>query len=372
MLLRLSSLLILLTGMMTWVQAHENGHNRVVDLAALMKMESLIERVADKRVVYVGESHDQYQHHLNQLAVIKGLHARDPNLAIGLEFFFQPFQPVLDRYIAGEIDEAQLLRETEYFERWRFDYRLYRPIFRFAREQGIPLIALNLEREITQQVGREGMESLSESQQERLPSEIDTSNQAYEERLRAVFDAHPPREGREFENFLQVQLLWDESMAERAADWLHEHPQARMVVLAGVGHLMYGQGIPDRVQRRLPVSSAVILNTNQAGDLDPELGDYLVVAEQNDLPPAGKLGVFLDLDESPPKINGFAESSGAEKAGVKAGDRVVAIDGIPINSYSDIRIALIDKVVGDQVELEVERERLLLDTLNKHFSVTLN
>lgn len=372
MLLRLSSLLILLTGMMTWVQAHENGPNTVVDLAALMKMESLIERVADKRVVYVGESHDQYQHHLNQLAVIKGLHARDPNLAIGLEFFFQPFQPVLDRYIAGEIDEAQLLRETEYFERWRFDYRLYRPIFRFAREQGIPLVALNLEREITEQVGREGMDSLTESQKARLPGEIDSSNEAYEERLRAIFERHPPREGRKFENFLQVQLLWDESMAEQTADWLKKHSDARMVVLAGVGHLMYGQGIPDRVQRRLAVSSAVILNMNQAGDLDPELGDYLVVTEQNDLPPAGKLGVFLDLDESPPTISGFAESSGAEEAGVKAGDRVVAIDGIPINSYSDIRIALIDKAVGDQVELEVERERLLLDTLNKQFSVTLN
>jgi uncharacterized iron-regulated protein len=372
MLFRLSSLLILLAGMMTWVQAHENDPNTVVDLSDLMKMDTLIERVADKRVVYVGESHDQYQHHLNQLAVIEGLHARDPNLAIGLEFFFQPFQPVLDRYIAGEIDEAQLLRETEYFERWRFDYRLYRPIFRFAREQGIPLIALNLEREITEQVGREGMDSLSESQRARLPSEIDSSNEAYEERLRAVFDRHPPREGREFDHFLQVQLLWDEAMAERTADWLQKHPEGRMVVLAGVGHLIYGQGIPDRVQRRLPVSSAVILNMNMAGELAPELGDYLVMAEQNDLPPAGKLGVFLDLDESPPKISGFAESSGAEQAGVETGDRVVAIDGTPINSYTDIRIALMDKGLGDQVEVEVERERLLLDTLSKRFSVTLN
>ena len=371
MLLRLSSLLVLLSGMMTCVQAHENAHNTVVDLSSLMKMESLIERVADKRVVYVGESHDQYQHHLNQLAVIQGMHARDPKLAIGLEFFFQPFQPVLDRYIAGEIDEAQLLRETEYFERWRFDYRLYRPIFRYAREQGIPLIALNLEREITEQVGREGLESLSESQKARLPGETDAGNQAYVDRLRAIFDQHPPREGREFDNFLQVQLLWDESMAERTAEWLQQHPDSRMVVLAGIGHLIYGQGIPDRVQRRLPVSSAVILNVNQAAELDPELGDYLVLAEQVNLPPAGKLGVFLDLDDSPPRISGFAEGSGAETAGVKTGDRVVSIDGVPINSYSDIRIALIDKVVGDEVKVEVERERLLLDTMSKNFSVIL-
>ncbi len=372
MLLRLSSLLVLLAGMMTWAQADEKDPNTVVELSALMKMDALIERVADKQVVYVGESHDQYQHHLNQLALIKGLHARHANLAIGLEFFFQPFQPVLDRYIAGEIDETQLLRESEYFERWRFDYRLYRPIFRYAREQGIPLVALNLEREITEQVGKAGIDSLSESQKARLPREIDRSNEAYVARIRSVFDLHPPREGREFENFLQVQLLWDEAMAERTADWLAANPDGKMVVLAGVGHLVYGQGIPDRVQRRLPVSSAIILNMNQAGELDPGLADYLVVAAPNDLPPAGQLGVFLDLEEAPPTISGFAQSSGAAKAGVESGDRVVAIDGSPISSYTDIRLALMDKRVGDQVELEVERDRLVLGTLRKTINVTLN
>lgn len=370
--LRLSSLMILLAGMMTWAQAAEKAPNAVVDLSTLMNMDRLIEQVADHRVVYVGESHDQYQHHLNQLAIIRGLHARHPQLAIGLEFFFQPFQPVLDRYIAGEIEEDALIRETEYFDRWRFDYRLYRPIFRYAREHGIPLVALNLEREITEQVAREGVESLSEEQQARLPGEIDRGNPAYIERIRSVFDLHPTREGRSFENFLQVQLLWDESMAERVAGWLQANPEGHMVVLAGVGHLMYRQGIPDRVTRRIPVSSAVVLNVNQTDELDADVADYLVMSTRSDLPPAGKLGVFLDLEDTPPKVSGFDETSGAAEAGVESGDRLLAIDGSPISSYADIRIALMDKAVGDSVEVEVERERLLLGTLRKTFNVTLN
>ena len=97
-----------------------------------------------------------------------------------------------------------------------------------------------------------------------------------------------------------------------------------------------------------------------------------MVAARNDLPPAGKLGVFLDLDEKPPTITGFVDTSGASEAGVESGDRVVAIDGSPITSYSDIRIALMDKQAGEVVELEVERERLVLDTLRKRFTVTLN
>ncbi len=369
--LRLSSLMMLLAGMMTWAQAAEKAPNSVVDLATLMNMNSLIEQVADKRVVYVGESHDQYQHHLNQLALIKGLHARHPDLAVGLEFFFQPFQSVLDRYVAGEIEEADLLRETEYFDRWRFDYRLYRPIFRYAREQGIPLIALNLEREITTQVGREGVDSLSEEQKARLPREIDRENVDYKTRIQSVFDQHPHMKGRNFDNFLEVQLLWDEAMAERAADWLQAHADSHMVILAGVGHLVYRQGIPDRLQRRVPVSSAVVLNVSQMDELDSEVADYLVVAAQKELPSAGKLGVFLDLKDAPPRVTGFDDTSGAAKAGVKTGDRLLTLDGSAISSYTDIRIALLDKTEGDTVEVEVERERLLLGILRKKFTVTL-
>jgi uncharacterized iron-regulated protein len=357
--------------MMAGVVAAENAPNTVVDLSTLMTMDALTEQVADKRVVYVGEIHDQYQHHLNQLALIKGIHARYSDLAIGLEFFFQPFQPELDRYIAGEIGEAELLRKSEYFERWRFDYRLYRPIFRFAKEHGISLIALNLEREITEQVARGGMNSLSDEQKARLPREIERDNEAYMARIRSVFDQHPPREGREFENFLQVQLLWDESMAEQVVAWLKAHPDGRMVVLAGAGHLVYRQGIPDRVKRRLDVSNAVILNVNQTDQLDPGVADYLVMAARTELPPAGKLGVFLDLEVSPPRVNGFNEGSGAAVAGVESGDRLIAIDGMPILSYADIRIALMDRAVGDSVEVEVERERLFLGIHQKTLTVTL-
>ncbi|MCU7844759.1 MAG: ChaN family lipoprotein [Candidatus Thiodiazotropha sp. (ex Monitilora ramsayi)] len=368
----MSSLFLLLISIMALSYADEKPTNAVVDLNSLMDMSSLVEKVADKQVVFVGESHDQYQHHLNQLAIIQGLHTLHPNLAIGLEFFFQPFQQVLDRYIAGEIEEHDLIRETEYFDRWRFDYRLYRPIFRFAREQGIPLIALNLESEITQQVGKAGIESLSEADKARLPKEIDRGVDAYRERIRAVYDQHPHMQGRDFENFLDVQLLWDEGMAERAAEWLQQHPDNHMVILAGVGHLAYREGIPARMMRRTPVSHAVILNANRADGLDSSLGDYLIVTDKVELPPAGKLGVFLDLGNSPPSISGFDKESGAAKAGVESGDRLLAIDGEPISTYTDIRIALMDKAVGDKVQIEVERERLLRGTFREIFSVTLN
>ncbi|HLH29584.1 MAG TPA: ChaN family lipoprotein, partial [Terriglobia bacterium] len=95
---------------------------------------SVVHQLATKRVVFIGENHDRYDNHLDQLEIIRKLHAQAPDRwVIGIEYIQRPFQPFLDEYIDKTIDEADFLRKTEYFDRWGYDYRLYRPIFRFAR-----------------------------------------------------------------------------------------------------------------------------------------------------------------------------------------------------------------------------------------------
>lgn len=152
--------------------AHETpdaSATRVVDLRSLPDLNAIIPELADRRVVFVGETHDRYSHHLNQLAVIRGLQQRHPDLVIALEFFQQPFQRHLDDYVAGNISEKDMLRLTEYFSRWQFDYRLYRPILRYAREAGLKLLALNIPAELTRKVGREGLEGLDAEERAKLP-----------------------------------------------------------------------------------------------------------------------------------------------------------------------------------------------------------
>lgn len=332
----------------------------VVDTAALTDMNRLIEQIADRRVVFVGETHDRYEDHLNQLAIVQGLHERNKDLAIGMEFFQQPFQSQLDAYIAGEIDEAELLRATEYFDRWRFDYRLYRPILRFAREHGIPLVALNLPKEITDKAGDQGIASLTAEEAAQVPAEIDRGDVQYRNRIKKVFDMHPQDEDADFEHFLDVQLLWDEGMAERAAEYLRAHPGKAMVVLAGVGHVEYGRGIPRRVARRLPVESAILVNgTHRAPD--PAVADYILYPRRVELPATGMLGVMLDTESEGEGlgVQGFASESGAQAAGVKEGDRIVRVGDELIASYADIRIALMDSRPGQELPVEVLRKPLL-------------
>lgn len=254
-----------------------------------------------------------------------------------------------------------MLLATEYFERWRYDYRLYAPIVRFARDNGLPLVALNVPGELIEKVAGNGSVTLTPEEQRFLPRDIDRSDAEYARRLEDIFrmHAHGQDGSGDFDRFVEVQLLWDEGMAERAADFLVQNPGHRMVVLAGSGHLAYGSGIPRRVDRRLGVSSAIVLN-DWAGPIHPELGDYLLMPHARDLPPAGKIGALLEGDERGVKVLSCEPGSACESAGLQKGDWLVSLEGQPTPDMSTVRAIMWDKRPGEMVTASLRRERVLL------------
>lgn len=204
-------------------------------------------------VVYLGERHDSTADHAAQLAIIEGLYGENPDMAIALEMFQRPFQPVIDRYLAGEITEAELVAQTEYLERWGFPWEFYAPFLRFAQANDLPVLALNAPSEITRQIAREGLDSLSGDDLRYIPpvADIDTSNEDYRAFVEEAFGAHGSHGNFNFDNFFAAQVTWDETMAMTIAEFKADNPNTQVVVLAGNGHVIYGHGIPDRVQRRL-------------------------------------------------------------------------------------------------------------------------
>lgn len=343
----------------------------VLDLSAFSTLEQIIPALAKKQVVCIGEQHARYDHHLTQLEIIRRLHALHPQLAIGMEMFQQPFQHYLDEYVAGSIDEQAMLRATEYYRRWRMDYRLYAPILRYAREHRLPLIALNVPKELTHKVAHDGLDGLSDEDRQQLPADIEPADEAYRQRLEEVFDLHPREEGHDnFEHFLEAQLLWDEAMAERAAAYLKEHPDHHLVVLAGNQHLAWGNTIPQRLQRRTGVTAASILNSWD-GPVKPGLADFLLLPEERALAPAGTLGVLLGDDKDQVSITAVLENGASAAAGIKSGDRITAIDNHTINSVTDLRLALWDKQPGDTINVDTVRKHLLLPNENLSYELTL-
>jgi uncharacterized iron-regulated protein len=215
-------------------------------------LSTLTEALADRRIVLVGEHHTSPDHHRGQLTVIRHLHDSGQPVAIGLEMFRKDGQPALDGWVAGRLDEADF--RAAYRDHWTYPYVLYRDIFRYARENRIPLVGLNVPSTVTRQVARRGFESLSEGQKAELENVACDVTDAYRSYIRSAFGAHGHGHGK-FEFFCQAQLVWDRVMALRALAYLEAHPDRRMVLLAGSGHVRKG-GIPAQIRewsRQVPV-----------------------------------------------------------------------------------------------------------------------
>jgi len=325
-----------------------------VEPGKTMGLDEVIRGVLDKEIIYVGEGHENYQDHKVQLEVIRAMQLAGRPFAVGMEMFQKPFQEPLDEYIAGKSSERDFLVDSEYFKRWRFNYHLYRDILEFARAHGIPVVALNARQEIVRKISDSGLDSLSEGEREEIPPDMDMSDAAYRDRLLQVFREH--RTDKDFLNFYQAQILWDETMAHSIEDYLRENPGSQMVVLAGAGHVAYGSGIPKRAHRLGGRSFATIV-TAVTAPLEPGIADYVLFVKPVAAPESPLLGVALDTDGEKLVVKEISPASPAEKAGLRKGDVLIAADGMEIKGIEGLKVALFDKEPGDLMTLRVFRKR---------------
>src|SRR5262245_25513326 len=128
----------------------------------------------------------------------------------------RPFQPALDEYLAGEIEDEELLERIEWEERWGYSFELYRCIREFARAHAIPVHDLNVPDEIPRAVSRGGVEALSEEERAALP-DLDLGNEAHRAMVKEAFGAHHGHGELSFDHFYAAQVIWDETMAYEIA-----------------------------------------------------------------------------------------------------------------------------------------------------------
>lgn len=317
--------------------------------------DELADELRASRVIYIGERHDRYEHHLNQLALLRALHQRHPDLSIGVEWFQQPFQPVIDQYLAGDISEAQMLADTQYLDRWGYDYRMLRPILEFAKTENIPVIALNADVAITRKIGQSGLASLSESERAQLPATITPPPAEEMAMLKEIFSHHPEASSEDLTNFITVQRVWDLTMANAIVDHLKPHPNRKMVVYAGDGHLSKGRAIPAEVSLLEPTWPSTVVQSWIEMEDNHRGADYVVVSQAKQLPPIGKLGVWLENGDGGVLIKQVVENSAASEAGVQDGDLVTALEGQSVATSAELKIGLARYVPNDKIMLLIER-----------------
>ncbi|MBW6520180.1 MAG: ChaN family lipoprotein [Desulfoarculaceae bacterium] len=334
-------------------------------VSELDSFDAIIDQLNQYRVIYVGENHTSMADHLLQFRIIEALHRKNPDLAIGMEMFPGTSQVALDAYINDEtISEQDFLRDSRYFEVWRYDWRFFRAIFNYARRHKIPVIGLNLEREIVSKVFADGhTDNLSAEQKTTLPESRNLDLPGYTERLGEIHGFHSQNEQAKkglLTGFIQSQAIWDDTMAATAARFLTAHTTTRMVILAGSQHTRKDSGIPPRMASRLKVSQASVLNLS-AEDTPADIAqttDFFFLAPPVSLEPGGKMGLVLDVQEGEKrgmKISDISPLGKAGQAGVQKDDILIAINNSAISSMADIHLILLDKKAGDHVTLRLLR-----------------
>jgi len=334
-----------------------------------LSFEGMMDMMAGARLVCIGESHDNYRAHEVQLQVIRELDRRFPGrVAIGMEMFRQPQQEILDRWTRGELGELEFLEAVDWHRTWSTDYRHYAAILGFARDQGLDVIALNPSRELQDAVRQFPPDALPQEFRDELP-EVGDSDPYQHAVLEAFYGGHLPTPGA-FESFFRVQLLWEESMAERIVDYLGSaRGRGRiMVTLTGSGHVEYGFGIPKKVIRRMPMPYVILAPTEievppekQMPDVRlPELplypADFVWWIPYEDLEARKiRLGVGVAERDGILVVSQVEAGSPAERAGMLPGDEIAAVAGQPVSSATTLVHWVVTQSPGASAIVTVRR-----------------
>jgi uncharacterized iron-regulated protein len=254
----------------------DGGVVRLKDHATI-PFDRMVGEVSKSRVIIIGETHESRAHHDLQLKIIRTLHEGGAPLAVGLEMFRAESQELLDKWWRWGMPTEQF--EALYRENWGLPWPLYRDIFLYTRQKRIPLVGLNVPREIIAKVAREGYGSLTEAERKRLPPGLTcTIDEEYRALIRKTFTEHAHASGRSFEHFCEAQMVWDTAMAIHALDYLDKNPGSRIVILAGSVHA-WKYAIPRQIATMRPdVTVSVILpDPDGKGGLTVEDADYLIL-----------------------------------------------------------------------------------------------
>lgn len=282
------------SGLKVW----EASRDQVISLEAAVVVS------ARARLITVGELHDQLSHHLAQAAVIKAYHTAKIPLAVGLEMWRQTDQAALDDWLNGKLDESQMAQALK--RNWSRSWPLYREIFLYCRDNGLDMVALNLDREVTRKVAAKGYGALSEAEKQTVPPLKCELESAYKTYLQEIFDKHisqmkahakkggaKPSQGHgdkfkkshgravDFNSFCLAQVAWDAGMAWRAVKYLKANPQKSLVVITGLTHAARA-AIPFQAARLDPGLGAVVFQPEVSGHYDraeakKDRADFLIL-----------------------------------------------------------------------------------------------
>ena len=321
----------------------------------------VIDRAASSRIVLLGEEHTRSEDHMWQLQTIAALQGRQ-DVVIGLEMFPRSAQPVLDQWVAGELDERRFLAASGWKTFWQLPADLYLPIFRFARMNRVPMLALNVPRGLVSRVAAEGWDNVPPQEREGL-SQPAPPTPEYEKSLGETYQEHI-EEARGLPHtdpsrFVAAQLVWDRAFAEALRAAVQARPDALVIGLIGSGHLEHGYGVAHQLAS-LGIADVTVLlpwtESRDCGDLVADLADAVFGTTATGTERARPLlGVQIEGVEGGVAVRRVSPESVAAAAGIHEGDVIIAAAGFAVQTPGDLQGIVARQAPGTWLPLCVRR-----------------
>ncbi|MGY5452484.1 ChaN family lipoprotein [Agarivorans sp. MS3-6] len=246
--------------------------------------DQLAHLLTNSSVVLFGEFHSQPAIHLAQLRLFQSLYAQQHDLSLSMEQFDRSQQAIVNRYLANEIGEAWLIKQTNAWPNYPSDYR---PLVEFAKQHELRVVAANAPKKLVSCIGQQGqtyIDTLPTAERAMLAETFTRDDPDYKERL--FGNGHHGDQAQADNHFLAM-LAWDETMAESVVTELAHGASKQVMHIAGNFHVDMQQGTYSRIKQRLnnqTISSIVAIDQAEFAQLDEQQkalkGDYLIVVKQ--------------------------------------------------------------------------------------------
>ncbi len=342
----------------------------------------VIANAAQHSVVLLGENHINREHHRWQLQTLAALYTLRPDMVIGFEMFPRRVQAVLDKWIAGELEEKEFLREVQWNLVWSFDASLYLPLFHFARMNKIPMRALNIATSLRKKVTAKGFDNVPEEERGGITRPAKPSK-AYLDFLLPIYQQHDRENKKEgeidhddadFRLFIAGQQLWDRAMAEviySALDVTDEN-KPLVVGVMGRGHIVHGYGVPHQLHD-LGVKDVISLLPWDVGQsckrLVPGLADAVFgvapYVSQPTLQSYQRLGIRFEIAHGGAHILQVEKDSIAEESQLQAADVIIKVAGLEVKGTNDLIKVIKRHAPGTWLPLTVKRDDQLIEIIAK-------
>jgi uncharacterized iron-regulated protein len=214
---------------------------------------ALVERLAASEIVFLGDKHDNADHHRLQAEMVAALAARGRRPAVALEPIAIDRRAALAAVLADPAPTAERVIAAVAREEQGWDWELYAPILDAALRARLPLVAADLDPADLRTMRNDGVAGLDPATIARLgldrPLLGADARAVVAAEIRRDHCGHAPE--KMLERMVDMQQARDAQLGRALVDAIAAGADGAVLV-AGVGHVRRDLAVPPHIARWAP------------------------------------------------------------------------------------------------------------------------